>query len=217
MRVLLLPIGVRYSRLDLALALDREASVSEVEISNDPGLATGADVALIDGTLRTIPPPVNGDRCTYIVVDEGLAAGQRARLLESGADVVLHGGVSAAEIVAQVRAVARRRGEPARRAEEHDRPAGVVLDAARRQAVVLGRHVPLTVLEGNLLAAFMARPGEVLSNADLMTSVWGSPFGARSTASAYIRRLRLKIEPDPSRPVLIRTVWGGGYVYRPGS
>lgn len=91
----------------------------------------------------------------------------------------------------------------------------VVLDTDRRHAVVLGRRVTLTLLEGKLLAAFLARPGEVLDRRALMTSVWGSPFGAHSTVSAYIRRLRVKIEPDPSNPVFIRTVWGGGYIYRP--
>ena len=90
-----------------------------------------------------------------------------------------------------------------------------MFDPDRRQAVVLGRRVALTLLESNLLSAFTARPGEVLDGAELMTSVWGSPFGARSTVSAYIRRLRLKVEPDPSNPIFIHTVWGAGYVYRP--
>ena len=113
--------------------------------------------------------------------------------------------LSVDEIVAQVRAIAR----------THRGKDKIVLDADRRQAVVLGRRVTLTLLEGNLLATFMARPAEVLDRRALMTSVWGSSVGARSTVSAYIRRLRVKIEPDPSNPVFIRTVWAGGYVFRP--
>lgn len=93
--------------------------------------------------------------------------------------------------------------------------AKILLDTDGRHAVVLGRRVTLTPLEGNLLAAFIARPGEVLNTRALMTGLWGSPFGTRSTVSASVRRLRVKIEPDPSHPVFIKTVWADGYVFRP--
>ena len=216
MRVLLLPLGVKHSRLELAMALERDASVRQVEISNDPGQAARADIVLSSCCAgRPSVSPDRSDGCTYIVVAEDPLP-PRIQLLEGGADVVLDGDVSIAEIVAQVRAVARRRVRAARlTAPRQGREPEIMLGADRRHAVVLGRRVSLTSLEGHLLAAFIARPGELLCNEDLMTSVWGSPFGARSTVSAYIRRLRVKIEPDPSHPIFIRTVWGGGYVYRP--
>lgn len=215
MRVLLLPLGAKKSRLELAMALERDAAVSEVEISNDPGQARRADVVLIAGCGERPLGPDRAAGCTYIVVAEDPLP-QRIQLLEGGADVVLHGEVSIAEIVAQVRAVARRRAPAAQpNVRCPAREPQIMLGADRRHAIVLGRRVSLTLLEGHLLAAFIARPGELLCTEDLMTSVWGSPFGARSTVSAYIRRLRVKIEPDPSNPVFIQTVWGGGYVYRP--
>lgn len=150
-----------------------------------------------------------------IVVADHSTAGERRKLLDNGADIVLHGDVTNDQIVAQLRAIARSRGAPIRGAvRTRRRREKLVLETDHRHAVVSGRRVSLTLLEGRLLAAFMARPGELLDRSALMTSVWDSPFGARSTVSAYIRRLRLKIEPDPSNPVFIRTVWGGGYLYR---
>lgn len=165
---------------------------------------------------ETLVPRLRSGICVVVVVADPAGPTERIRLLDQGADVVLHGEVSDEEIVAQVRALARRGAAPARVVRTGRRQARIVLDPDRRQALVLGRQVNLTLLEGNLLAAFIARPGEVLDSRTLMISVWGSPFGARSTVSAYIRRLRIKIEPDPRHPVFIRTVWGGGYLYRPG-
>jgi DNA-binding response OmpR family regulator len=144
------------------------------------------------------------------------AATTRIRVLDCGADLVLHGDVPDDEIVAQVRAMARRGADHNHSVvRPNGRQARIVLDPDRRHVVVLGRQVTLTRLEGHLLATFMARPGEVLDSRALMTSVRGSPFGARSTVSAQVRRLRVKIEPDASNPVFIRTVWGGGYTYQP--
>lgn len=140
------------------------------------------------------------------------------RRLDVGADVVLLDPVAVEEVVAQLRALVRRQTGSAREAIPSGRlrlPPRMVLDGNRRHVTVGGRRIALTHLEGELLAAFLARPAEVLDDAELLRIVWGSPFGARSTVSAYIRRLRVKIEPDPADPVFIRTVWGAGYVYWP--
>ena len=199
--------------------LEQSFSVHHVDVSEDFRGPFDADIVILEGLLAVerFTPRLRSVTCTRIVVLAQSDTEQRTKLLDDGADLVLHGGVPAHEIVAQVRAVARRGAVPVRRVVVRPprRANQVVLDTDRRQADVLGRRIVLTLLEGNLLAAFVARPGEVLGGAELMTSVWGSPFGARSTVSAYIRRLRLKIEPDPAHPIFIRTVWGGGYVYRP--
>lgn len=218
MRVLLFLGEIDVSPLALTAALERDSSVSHVEISDNIRSASDADLAIIRGGCftETLASRPGSETCVRVVVADHATADDRIRLLDDGADVVLHGDTPDDEIVAQVRAIARRRNAPRRGVrrtrEDTDK---IVLDADRRHAVVLGRRVNLTLLEGNLLATFMARPAEVLDHCALMTSVWGAPFGARSTVSAYIRRLRVKVEPDPSNPVFIRTVWAGGYVYRP--
>lgn len=218
MRVLLLSTEINSSHLGLSKLLEQDSSVRHVDISDDIRSAADADIVILDGltAAELFAPLLRSGTCTRIVVLAQSDTDQRIRLLDDGAELVLHGVVPAHEIVAQVRAIARRGTAPCHRVVRPRRKSNhVVLDTNRRQAVVFGRRIALTLIEGNLLAAFMARPDEILDGRELMTTVWGSPFSARSTVSAYIRRLRLKIEPDPSNPMFIRTVWGGGYVYRP--
>ena len=57
----------------------------------------------------------------------------------------------------------------------------------------------------------MAHPGRAFSRAELMQHVWGWTFGDQSTVTVHVRRLREKIEDDPTSPLLIKTVWGIGY------
>ena len=194
MRVILLCPNLTAATLTRAAALERDPVVSQVQISDEVRTVSEADVV--------------------IVVADRLTSAEKVALLDGGADLVLHAEVSDEEVAAQIRAIARRDHASAWRVA---RGAGarLVLEPDRRHAVVVGRRVSLTLLEGHLLAAFIARPDQVLSGRELLTSAWGAPIAARSTVSASIRRLRVKIEPDPANPVFIRTVWGGGYVYRP--
>lgn len=217
MRVLLLSETISPSHLGLCRVLEQDGSVKQVDVSDDVRSAIGADIVIVEGlsAAESFAPSLRAGCWTRIVLLAQSDAEQRIRLLADGNDLVLHGAVSDHEIVAQVRAIARRGAAPMHPVRPRRKVNHIVLDTDRRHALILGRRVALTLLEGNLLAAFIARPGEVLDGAALMTSVWGSPFGARSTVSAYIRRLRIKVEPDPSNPIFIRTVWGGGYIYRP--
>lgn len=217
MRVVLLSEEIRFSNLGLAGLLEREPSVVRVDLSDDVRSAGDADVVILEGlsAAECFGPSISPDACTRIVVLGLSDAEQRARLLNDSADLVLHGDVADHEIVAQVRAISRCQGPAHRRSGQRSNADDIVLEPDGRHALVLGRRIALTSLEGALLGTFIAQPGEVLNGRELMTQVWGSPFGGRSTVSAYIRRLRVKLEPDPSKPIFIRTVWGGGYVYRP--
>ncbi len=131
--------------------------------------------------------------------------------LESGADAVISWAASEETFAAQTAAAVRRARLSAPAAEAVD----VVVDDGVREIRVFGRRVSLTALEWKLLSTLMSEPGRAWSRCELMEAVWGSSIGARSTVSAHVRRLREKIEPDPSAPILIRTVWGGGYSYQP--
>ena len=57
----------------------------------------------------------------------------------------------------------------------------------------------------------MAHPGEAFNREQLMKEVWGWTFGDQSTVTVHVRRLREKVEADPTTPTLIQTVWGIGY------
>lgn len=147
-----------------------------------------------------------------LVVSTGRATSrERAALLEGGADAVVCAG-GAHEVVAALAAVVRR---AARAAPEP--PADLVcvgdlqVHLSARVAVVDGRAVTLTSLEFDLLAYFARRPGESLSRERLLRDVWGYDVGGRDTVTVHVRRLRTKVEQDPSRPVRLQTVWGYGY------
>ena len=73
----------------------------------------------------------------------------------------------------------------------------------------------LTAREFDLLVHLMRNPRQVFSRAALLEGVWGWSFGDSSTVTVHIRRLREKIEPDPTAPLRIITVWGVGYRYEP--
>ena len=75
-----------------------------------------------------------------------------------------------------------------------------------------GEPVHLTAKEFDLLLLFARHPGRAFSRTELLTEVWGTQFdGYDHTVNTHINRLRGKIEPDPSDPTYIRTVWGVGY------
>ncbi|GHG60952.1 hypothetical protein GCM10018980_49900 [Streptomyces capoamus] len=93
--------------------------------------------------------------------------------------------------------------------------AGLTVDPAARRATKNGTGLALTLREFDLLAFFLRNPGRAYSREDLMREVWGWDFGDLSTVTVHIRRLRGKVEDDPARPRLIRTVWGVGYRFDP--
>ena len=74
-----------------------------------------------------------------------------------------------------------------------------------------GAEVSLTGREFDLLAFLLAHPGQAYSRDDLLEQVWGWSFGDTSTVTVHVRRLREKVEPDPSEPRRLVTVWGVGY------
>jgi two-component system, OmpR family, response regulator ResD len=138
--------------------------------------------------------------------------------LEVGADDYVSKPFSPAEVVARVRSVLRRTAA----AQTQESTDGGVqldwleLDARSREAVVDDGRVALTPKEFDLLHFFATNPRTVISRLRLLDEVWDMAFdGDASTVTVHIRRLREKIEPDPSRPVRLVTVWGSGYRFEP--
>jgi DNA-binding response OmpR family regulator len=136
--------------------------------------------------------------------------------LQRGADDYVVKPFSPGELVARVDAVMRRVDPPPTAEQEPIEFEGLRIDPAARRVVVRGTEVQLTVREYALLHFLALHPGQVFSRDQLMDAVWRFAFYTdTSTVTVHVRRLRSKIEEDPSEPRWLETVWGVGYRFRP--
>jgi DNA-binding response OmpR family regulator len=130
--------------------------------------------------------------------------------LEVGADDYIAKPFSPRELMLRIDSVLRRTGH-AMGAAPKLRAGPIEVDTAARRASREGTELSLTAREFDLLAFLVTHHGVALSRERLMREVWGWSFGDQSTVTVHVRRLREKIESDPTKPALIRTVWGVGY------
>ena len=140
---------------------------------------------------------------------------QRILGLEVGADDYVTKPFSPKELVLRVKSVLRRsvkEFEP----RHPVNMAGMVLNPDTRTATHQGKDLVLTAREFDLLMFFLLHPNQVFSRDVLIRTVWGWDFGDQSTVTVHVRRLREKIEVDPTVPRLLKTVWGVGYRFDSG-
>ncbi len=138
--------------------------------------------------------------------------------LEIGADDYIAKPFSPREVVARVRAVLRRSpaAGDARWDEGPIRFGDGEIDPAARAVTVRGRPVSLTPREFDLLLFLARNPGRVFDRLELLEELWDFAFdGDPATVTVHVRRLREKIEANPSRPRHLITVWGAGYRFDP--
>jgi two-component system response regulator RegX3 len=180
----------------------------------------GADLVLLDVML----PGVSGtevcrtlrakSNVPIIMVTARDAEIDKVVGLELGADDYVTKPFSSRELIARIRAVLRRGAEP----EElitHTVEAGPVrMDVERHLVSVGGQPVSLPLKEFDLLELLLRNAGRVLTRGQLIDRVWGSDYvGDTKTLDVHVKRLRSKIEPDPSNPRYLVTVRGLGYKF----
>ena len=132
--------------------------------------------------------------------------------LELGADDYVTKPFSSRELVARIRAVLRRRGEPEEMLPSVLEAGPVRIDVDRHVVAVRGKTLAMPLKEFELLAFLMRNKGRVLTRGQLIDRVWGADYvGDTKTLDVHVKRLRSKIEVDPANPVRLVTVRGLGY------
>jgi two-component system OmpR family response regulator len=142
--------------------------------------------------------------------------------LEMGADDYLSKPFGSRELVARIKAVLRRSQEQKSKGESEQKPKSYHFDrwgldtGARALLRDDGVTVPLSTGEYDLLIALVERPQRVLNRDQLLDLARGrSAAGLDRSIDTQVSRLRKKLELDPSDPQIIKTVWGGGYMFTP--
>jgi two-component system response regulator ResD len=134
--------------------------------------------------------------------------------LELGADDYVTKPFSPRELATRVKTVLRR-SAPSPLTAGRIETEGLVIEPEHREATRNGARLRLTAKEFDLLCFLASHPNRVFGREQLMRRVWGYEAAIDSgTVTVHVRRLREKIEEDPSHPRLIETVWGVGYRFR---
>lgn len=137
--------------------------------------------------------------------------------LEYGADDYITKPFNILEVKARIKAIMRRTAasEPKEENSKVIESGDLKLDCESRRLFVQGREINLTAKEVDLLELLVMNPNKVYSRENLLNLVWGYEYpGDVRTVDVHVRRLREKIEPNPSEPKYVHTKWGVGYFYQ---
>ncbi|MDY2921353.1 MAG: response regulator transcription factor [Eubacterium sp.] len=140
--------------------------------------------------------------------------------LEYGADDYITKPFNILEVKARIKAIIRRSGRSGQKTDDKQKEQvqaeneAVRLDKDGRRAFIEGREVSLTAKEFELLEFLMNHPNKIYNRDKLLHEVWGEDYpGDVRTVDVHIRRMREKIETNPSEPKYLHTKWGVGYYF----
>ena len=208
----------------LAFLLEREGYETAVAADGPSALAefdrAGADLVLLDLMLPGLPgTEVCRELRTRSTVPIIMLTAKDSEIdkvvgLELGADDYVTKPFSSRELVARIRAVLRRGGEPEELLPPVLEGGPVRMDIERHVVSVRGETLRLPLKEFELLEMLLRNAGRVLTRMQLIDRVWGSDYvGDTKTLDVHIKRLRTKIEEDPAHPRHIVTLRGLGYKF----
>lgn len=137
--------------------------------------------------------------------------------LEYGADDYITKPFNILEVKARIKAIMRRtagKSEPEKKTQVIE-AGDLKLDCEGRRLYIAGKEVNLTAKEFDVLELLVLNPNKVYSRENLLKLVWGADYpGDVRTVDVHIRRLREKVESNPSEPKYVHTKWGVGYYYK---
>jgi len=188
------------------------AEAITLAVSAAPDLVV-LDLGLPDVSGETVAREVRATGAVPILMLTAKAAEEdRIAGLELGADDYVTKPFSPRELVLRVQAILRRGAPPARPGAASYGGRILVIDEPRREVTVRGAGVDLTPTEWGILVALATVPGRVYSRSELINRVRGYEFeGYERTVDSHVKNLRRKVEGDPGSPVIVQTVFGGGY------
>jgi DNA-binding response OmpR family regulator len=194
------------------LSTDSGAEAITLAVSAAPDLVV-LDLGLPDVSGETVAREVRATGAVPILMLTAKAAEEdRIAGLELGADDYVTKPFSPRELVLRVQAILRRGAPPARPGAASYGGRILVIDEPRREVTVRGAGVDLTPTEWGILVALATVPGRVYSRSELINRVRGYEFeGYERTVDSHVKNLRRKVEGDPGSPVIVQTVFGGGY------
>ncbi|HJG80368.1 MAG TPA: response regulator transcription factor [Brevibacterium senegalense] len=198
---------------DVTVAADGLVAIAEFE-------RTGADLVLLDLMLpgasgtevcRQLRSKSNVPIIMLTAKDSEI---DKVVGLELGADDYVTKPYSSRELLARVRAVLRRNTDQADLMDSVIEAGGVRIDVDRHVASVRGEEVSLPLKEFELLEMLVRNAGRVMTRGQLIDRIWGQDYvGDTKTLDVHIKRLRAKVETEPSTPRLLVTVRGLGYKF----
>lgn len=207
-------INLRRSGFEPIEAETGEMALEKLKVNPDICLAL-LDVMLpdIDGFEVCRRIRASGSKMGIIMLTAKNQEIDKVTGLMTGADDYVTKPFSPAELTARVDALIRRLGIDEDEKSSTELVSGpFLLNTRNRTLEKDGQRLKLTQIEYMLIKLFMENPGKAMSREDILTAVWGNDFsGELKTVDVNIRRLRIKIESDPTEPEFLTTVWGYGY------
>ena len=207
-------INLRRSGFEPIEAENGEMALEKLRVNPDICIAL-LDVMLpdIDGFEVCRRIRATGSKIGIIMLTAKSQEIDKVTGLMTGADDYVTKPFSPAELTARVDALVRRLGLDDEDKNSSELTSGPFLLNTRNRTLERdGQRLKLTQIEYMLMKLFMENPGKAMSREDILAAVWGNDFaGELKTVDVNIRRLRIKIENDPTEPEFLTTVWGYGY------